>query len=490
MTDGRRSFGVLAGALPLAAVVIEFCWLYPWLLFATGILYGPVPTPLLPAWPAFLLLLGGAVAVRRIAAMPWSLPAIRITVVGAGFLLGLIAVKTAYYSGYAVTDLRWVGALLEAAHDALPTVLAPVAAGAVAALLWWRGVALGGRDFSYVEIDRLFRGGLAWTVMYVTLYAIYADTRAFAVAADAPVYLLAFFSLSLLSLAVARLIDLWTQTHADERQAWASNRHWLMLLVGVVGLIVLAAVLLSGAMPSDLRPTLGRVLSPLLPVVEVVFYAIFAIALVIARLILFIWSRFPRRGPQPLDVRTDPLQGLLRDLQELQLDPGVVSGARWGMVLLVVILLSLLIAIAIVRTRRRRRGPEEDERESVWSTRAQLAGLGSALRSWWARLRPAPGREEPTDIAAIRQIYRELLRWAAAHGAARRPEQTPYEFLPQLRTAAAPQGTEASAITEVYVAVRYTQHEPTRTEVDEARRNLEDIVNRPQAGRDPQGPRP
>lgn len=479
MTPLRRGFGSLSAILPLAAVVIDFCWMYPWLLFASGMLYGTAAMPLLPAGPAFLLLVGGAAAVRRIAAQPWSLPVIRAVVVGAGFAAGLIAVKSTYYGAYPITDLRWMGALLAAAHDAMPEVLPAVAGAAAAALLWWRGVVLGGRDFNYVEIDRLFRGGLAWSVIYVILFAAYAETRAFAVAGDAPAYLLAFFSFSLLSLAVARLIDLWTQTHADEQQAWASNRHWLMLLLGVVGLIVLATVLLSGAVPSDLRSMLGRILTPLLPVVELLFYVVFAVALVLARVILFVWSRLPRRTPQPVEMPANPLQGLLRDLRELQVDPGVVSGARWGMVLLVVGLLCLLIAVAIVRVRRRKRQPGEDERESVWSTRAALAGLGAALRGWWTRLRPASAGVEPTDVAAIREIYRQLLRLAAERGARRRPDQTPYEFLPQLSAAAVPREAHAEAITETYVAVRYTPHQPTHAEVDEARRHLDEIINGP-----------
>lgn len=473
-------FGRLQAVLPLAAVIIDFCWLYPWVLFASGMLYGQTATPLLPAGPAFFLLLAGSVTVRWIAAQPWSLLRIRAAVLGFGFVAGLVAVKSAYYAAYSITDLRWLGALLVAAHDALPEVLPAVTGAFTAALLWWRGVVLGGRDFNYVEIDRLFRGGLAWSVIYVILFALYAETRAFALAGDAPAYLLAFFSFSLLALALARLIDLWTQTHADEQQAWASNRHWLMLLVGVVGLIVLATVLLSGALPSDLRPLLVQLYRPFAPIIEAIFVVIFWVALQVAKVIIYVVYFIARLGGRRVFLRPaqgDPLGDLLKRLRETQVDPGVVSGMRWGMVLLVVGLLCLLIAITIVRVRRRQRKPEEDERESVWSTRAALAGLGAALRRWWNRLRPIPTGAEPTHVAAIREIYRHLLRWAAEHGARRRLDQTPYEFLPQLRAATAPQDAHAAAITETYVAVRYTPHEATPEEVDEVRRHLEEIIS-------------
>jgi hypothetical protein len=470
----RPRFGVLQAALPLAAVVIEFCWLYPWLLLLTGLLYGSTPTPLLPAWPAFLLLLAGSVVVRRAAGTTWSMRAIRAAVLGAGFLAGLIAVKVTYYPGYVLTDFRWLPVLFAAAHDALPEVLPPVAGAVTAALLWWRGVVLGGREVTYVEIDRLFRGGIGWSVFFVILFAIYHDSRAFGLAAYAPVYLLAFFSLSLLALAVSRLVDLWSQTHADEQQALAMNRHWLLLLAGVVGLILLAAVLLSGVMPADLRPLLVRLFTPLLPIFEIAFYVIFSIALLIARVIIFILSSI-RLRTRPLPGETDPLGGLLRQLQQIQVDPGVVNTTRWGMVLLVVVLLCLLIVVAIVRARRRQRKPGEDERESVWSTRAALAGLGAALRAWWAGRRPQAGIEDTTEAAAIRAVYRDLLRWAAERGTPRRRFQTPYEFLPQLETLAPERRSEMQALTEVYVKVRYTPEMPSTEEIVGARAALDRV---------------
>ncbi|MGH2347848.1 MAG: DUF4129 domain-containing protein [bacterium] len=474
MIAERRGFGAVLAALPLTAVVIEFCWLYPWLLFLTGLLYGFTPSPLLPAWAAFLLLFGGSLVVRRAAGMTWSLAAIRAGVLGLGLLSGLIAVKTTYYPGYAAGDFRWLGVLFGAAHDALPEVLPPVAGAVTAALLWWRGVVLGGREFSYVEIDRLFRSGIGWSVLFVILFAIYHDSRAFALAAYAPVYLLAFFSLSLLALAVSRLVDLWSQTHADEQQALAMNRHWLMLLAGVVGLILLAAVVVSGAMPGDLRPTVSRVLSPLLPLFEVAFYVIFAIALIIARVIIFILSAV-RLRTRPLPGEPDPLGGLLTQLQQIQVDPGIVDMSRWGMVFLAVGLLCLLIAVAVVRARRRQRKLEGDERESVWSTRAALAGLTAALRSWWASRGARAEIEDTSEVGAIRAIYRELLRWAADRGAPRRRFQTPYEFLPQLEGLAPERTAEVTALTAVYVKARYTPDVPTTDEIADARAALDRV---------------
>lgn len=477
IAESRRGFGVLQAALPLAAVVIEFCWLFPWLLFLSGVLYGRAATPLLPAWPAFLMLVLGAVSVRRVMATEWPLSRVRVAVVGVGVAAGLAAVKTTYYPEYAVTDPRWIGVLFTAAHDALPSVLPPVAAAVTAALLWWRGVVLGEREFTYDEVERLFRNGIGWSVFFVVLFAIYHETGAFALAAEGPTYLVAFFSLSLITLAVARLVDLWMQSQADEQQALAMNRHWLLLLLGVVGLILLAAMLISGTLPSDLRPTLARIVSPLGPVVEALFYVIFAVALVIARAIMYVIALFPGRGRiLPPPAQADPLGDLLKQLQQWRVHPVVVSGARWGMVLLVVALLCVLIAVAIVRARRRQRKPGEDERESVWSTQALLAGLGSALRSWWRRRRVGASALDTAEMGSVRALYRQLLRWAAAHDVRRRSDQTPYEFRPRLEQLAPAHKDDVDSLTAAYVRARYASDPPSAEDVAGAREALERIT--------------
>jgi hypothetical protein len=103
---------LLRAGLPLGLAVLEFCWLYPWVLLTTGAFYGPVPVPLLPPTGALLMLAGGFVAVRETLARPWPLPTVRATVVGVGLLIGLAVVKTTYYPAVPAYDLRWIGTLL------------------------------------------------------------------------------------------------------------------------------------------------------------------------------------------------------------------------------------------------------------------------------------------------------------------------------------------------------------------------------------------
>ena len=462
MTPPPRGFGLLRAALPAGLVAIEFCWLYPWMLLLTGAFYGPNALPLLPPGPAFSLLLLGFLTVRAALARPWSLTAARTGVVAVGLATGLTAVKLTYYPQHAAWDLRWLAVLVRAAHDALPVVVPAVMASLLAALLWWRGIVLGEREFTHFEIERAFRRGVACTIVFMIFFVIYGDSRGFATATAAPAYLLGFFSLGLIMLAVTRLLSIWQESQADEAQALAANRHWLLLLIAVVGVILTGATLFSGVVNVQFRPTILRGLAPLAPVVEVLFLIAFSIALVIARGILYILSQLPQRFGQverPPEAG-QPLEELLRDLP-----PGVVTTARWGMVVVVFGLLVLLIAIAVVRRRRRAKKPGEDERESVWSTPLLLAGLGQVWRNLWARLHAMPTGPEPESVSAIRAIYRELLRLGAGLGIARRLSETPYEYRPRLSAHLPGDAPDISSLTEAYVRVRYTPEAPSETEV-------------------------
>src|SRR3989441_10097287 len=192
--------------LALTIVAIEFTWAYPWVLLVSGTFSGPAAAPLLPPASAFALLTLASLAVRAAVARPWSLRDTRVMVVAAGFLSGMTAVRLAYYPGRGPLDVRWIGTLLLAAHDALPAITPAVMAALLATVLWWRGVALGEREFGYFEVDRAFRRGIGWGVLVGSLLAAHGDTRGFTLPAAAAAFLPAFFSLILMTSFLPRLL--------------------------------------------------------------------------------------------------------------------------------------------------------------------------------------------------------------------------------------------------------------------------------------------
>ncbi|TMJ01512.1 MAG: DUF4129 domain-containing protein [Bacillati bacterium ANGP1] len=458
--------------LALTIVAIEFAWAYPWVLLLSGTFYGASAAPLLRPAAAFALLVLPSLMVRTVAARPWWLRNARALVAAAGVLSGMTAVRFAYYPGRGPLDVRWIGMLLMAAHDALPAITPQVLAALLATVLWWRGVVLGERESGYFEVERAFRRGIGWSVVFVILLALYGDSRGFAPAASAPAYLLAFFSLSLTTLAVTRLLMLWEETHADPAQALAANRHWLLLLLGVVGVIFLSAASLATAVHVEVWPVLVRLLRPLAPVAETLFYVLFAVAMVVARALVFVFARLPFRGMGSPVPRAAPpsFRDLLKDLP-----PQVVSGARWGMVALVIAVLVILVAISVVRARRRARKTDDDERESVWSSEAVLSGLGEAWRRWLRQMRPTARGSELAGLGVIRTLYREMLRTGAAVGMPRARHQTPHEYYPVLAGRLPEAGKDIATLTEAYARARYSPRLPGPTEIAAAQGALERI---------------
>lgn len=464
-----RASLLLRQLLPLTIVVMEFAWAYPWLLLLSGVFYRTSVVPLLPAVTTLALAVLGYLVARATSGRSWSLRATRVLVVASGVISGMTAVRLTYYPGRGVLDLRWIGALLVAAHDALPAVTPAVTGALTATVVWWRGVILAEREFGYFEADRAFRRGIGWTVAFVLLLAVYEDARGFALTSPVPLYLLAFFAVGLMTLSVTRLLTWWEEPQADPAQVLAANRHWLVLLAALLGVIVSLAAVLATALRVGMRPELLRLLRPLAPVAEAVFYVLFAVAIVVARVIVYVLARLPfRRMLPPAAEATPPaFRDLLKDLS-----PQLVSSARWGMVALGIVVLAALVAISVARARRKKRTGRDDERESVWSSQAVLGAVGDAWRRLWNRPRPAARVREGPAVGAIRAIYRELLRLGASAGSPRAPHQTPHEYRTILVGRMPEPAGDIGILTEMYERVRYSPHRPEPEDVDGAQQAL------------------
>ncbi|MDR7518353.1 MAG: DUF4129 domain-containing protein [Armatimonadota bacterium] len=458
--------------LPPARAAMEFCWLYPWIVVLGGGFYGATG-PLLSAGWALVLLVGAQVAVRPVLDRGIPLPRARAVLVGVGLGLGFLAVHAQHYAAIPLWSPTWVASLLWAAHETLPAVPKPVAGALVAALLWWRGLALGARAASAIEVEEAYRTGVGMVVLYFIAAAIYGDTQAFQAAGPAlPGLLPAFFFLGLSTLALAHLAVIWDRG-TDERAHFPA-RAWLLLVVGVVGAILLAASAAAGLAAADVSTYLGLALSPLLPVVEVLFLVLFVIAGILVRLLIAVLSRLPHREMPDLQTPPTVFDDLLRRLRELEVNPQMVEGARWGMVAVAVLLLVIAMALTIVLRRRREGSPDEDERESVWSARELLRGLAGMLPPIRRPRPPAEDRVGPT-AGAIRRIYRELLRLGGAHGEPRPSWMTPREHEPRLRGVFASAAEDVGVLTAVYERVRYGGARPTAEDVRAAVGALERI---------------
>ncbi|MDR7554921.1 MAG: DUF4129 domain-containing protein [Armatimonadota bacterium] len=483
--DGAAARYGPASLLPVARVVMEYCWLAPWLGVVGAAFYGPGQA-LLPGVWVLLLLLGGDVAARAVTGRMLILVRARTTLVALGLAIGLLAVHQQYYAEVPLWALGWLWRLLIATHAVLPDVPQAVAGAAAAACLWWRGLVLGMRAVDAVALEEAYRTGVAMVVLYVVAALLYGDTRAFAATGGAlPASFLAFFAVGLAALALARLWTIWAR--GLDAAAASSRRDWPLLVLGVVGMVVGTASAVAGVITVDLQRALRLVVTPLLPLVEGLFVVLFLVASVVARLVLLVLARLPWRQVAPGDVPSTALGDLLRRLRDLEVHPHVVEGARWSLTTVLVAALVLGMAVTVVLGRRRPQPSDADEHESVWSTREALTRLAGVL----TRRRSATRERDELaggGAGTIRRIYRDVLAWGASLGAPRPAWATPREYAPRLGGRCPQAGSEIEALTWAYERVRYGRWRPAPGDVQAALtawRRVRMLGGAPRAARDP-----
>jgi len=108
----------------------------------------------------------------------------------------------------------------------------------------------------------------------------------------------------------------------------------------------------------------------------------------------------------------------------------------------------------------------EELRESLWSWTLFWAQLKALLLSLFRRFFPQRATREEGQASTeaidteptarnIREIYRALLKRAAARGYPRRKDETPYEFRQRLDEKTPLAEPQLTVVTEAYTATRY-----------------------------------
>ena len=165
-------------------------------------------------------------------------------------------------------------------------------------------------------------------------------------------------------------------------------------------------------------------------------------------------------GPSPGDLERQAYKSWFDSLAWLRPVAEVIFVGLWVAAIGTVLLQNLLRLARWLARRARNDQAEYESLSADWlaGVRAGLRRLAYLLIAPWrlvwglvTRRRERLGRSE----AAARRIYSRFLLWAAARGAARRPDQTPHEFLAALRGRLPEHGPELEALTRGYVLARY-----------------------------------
>lgn len=427
--------------------------------------------PYRTAWAFGLAMLGVYAWSALAEARQWSARLERLVLLGALPVLILLAWRVYLHPDLPLADLSWIRAagagLLAASSEGYWAVMAAVV------FVWWRGLALGRRAYTFETVALAFRSGLLWLTAGALLLSFVTHQQAMA-------FILPFFFFSLLAVALARLEDVGRIKGEVGR---IFDLSWLGILVVVAALTVglAGAVLTWLARPEGLEilrglwAPIGNLLVEALLVVLAILLAPFEPILSwLSNLMAQAWLSLLET---PLLEGLGVLQpGMVEGTSSSQLDQLIALALRLLRLLCGVGLLALVLFAALhvlKRERQRQRELEEIHEDLDVSLGDALAGLWRRARD---RLRGAAHLWSQfgmsSDLLAaisVRNLYANTGRLARQRGYPRHKARTPYEYLADLCAAFPQAQSEVQAITDAYVAVHYGELPTGREEMDSLR---------------------
>jgi len=462
-------------ALGLALAGLEALWFGAWLRWAAA-MAAPGLRPL--GLTGVIAVAGAAVVVTRaLLAGRGDLRLLRALNVAAAALVLLAAARLTLYPAalYPWRSPDWIASFARDAVPGLGRSGSAVLLWITVAWLWWRGT----RRASAGRVTP----GQAWRSVGIAVAAL----AALAVLVDlthpvdlAP-WLVATFVTALVALALARLHDT-SQTQGDGVADLA--RPWVAILAGSVVVALALTVGLSSVISLDAGARLADALAPLPKVLQrvavlVLYLAADAVFTVVGAVIDWLapyldWDQQARllaAARRRLGLDEVPVQA---DATGAAAPPWLVATARLAIGLAVAWITARWLARALRRRVVGEAISPAGVRESRLTARRVLDDTAELLKAAVGALGAtvAPWRRRRHGV---RGLYAALLDLMADRGRGRDPAATPYEFAPVPKAELPAAASEAEALTEAYVRVRYGEHDLTPAAVSRLASDLRRI---------------
>ncbi|MFH1015961.1 MAG: DUF4129 domain-containing protein [Chloroflexota bacterium] len=375
----------------------------------------------------------------------------------------LLTIKFQLYGSLSFADMSWLRALPQALGSIFYSFSPELWILAASGLVWWLGRRLAQTRVTFTIAVAEFQFGL-----FFLLILFFAATAFEVKLSNAVPLALVFFLFSLVGISIA---------HAEEGESWLSRvrqGYWLPLLFATIGVILVLGLLIGSLLTPDFIQTIVN---------AIVWVWNFLWDLFI-RLMLFIARFFPEPEPSGVpDVFPSQPQDELAGFKPWELFPDWLRNAirlGWSILMISILVFALWRMFSQIFSWMRRRfgGRAEAEYESMpGAFKADFLGflkrlfyriLGLKLVRWQKKV-------EAPEISSIRQIYRQLLSWAATQDYPRLAFQTPYEYLYTLEAALPESREPLEFITQSYVSARYGRYAPSEAELDQLKESWHQV---------------
>ena len=429
----------------LALLAMEACLIHPW----QALLHALLGYEGLPFWALLALLWVSFLAAGLLNRSGLAADRKQAIVAAVLILSALTYIRLFVYADRALWQLDWIGDMANQlfSFDRIPRELLMMV---LVFIGWWRGIVAARRGYDTPAAWFHFRVGVIMLFGYL-LITIFGHRT------DATLLLLGFFFFGLISIALARILEL-----GGIQASTLGSRRWIAFLagstLGSLGLGLLATLIFS-------RQTLRTVLGWFQPLGRMIGWVAWTLASMVLYLIfpLLEWAMgwvtqmADQGGEEGEALFGSPLFSPLQLAQEEGPAPQVAT-CRTILVVLIVTGGLFLVARLIRKLAEPPGELENLERESLFSGADVLDGLRKGLRERLDQIRSLAGQfggRHHRSIASIRKIYASMVDLATEAGYPRRAAETPYEYCDTLY-GAFPGGDEAvNAITEAYVRTHY-----------------------------------
>jgi hypothetical protein len=449
--------------LYLSILATEACILHPWQsLIHTLLGYDP-----LPLWALVALLWLAYVAASLVSHSKLGMDRRQALVAGLVLLSALVVVRLHLYPGRPIWDLAWIGDMVQSLFEVMSVVPADLLLILLTLVAWWRSLVASRHEADIQGIWYRFRVG-------VLLLLAYLVVAAFGTHPDATGLLFSFFFFGLMSVALARILEL-----GGIHSSTMGSRQWVGVLVGAIlgnlALAFLAALIFS-------QQVVRTVLSWFQPLFRLVQRALWILFALLAYLLwplmemLLNWAR--NVMPVEFSIFGSPLLSPLATPQEIAEQAQTRELPRVCSTLIVLTLVVgglFLVTLAIRRLSARRDAKDRDERESLWSTGDLVQDLKDGFLRAVEQLRNLGqgGDRKRRSAASIRKIYASVVDLAEEAGYPRDQAETPYEHVAVLYQAFPGGEGAVDAITHAYVRVHYGEVPGSEQEMAEIRAHYE-----------------
>ncbi len=428
------------GILYLAAMGMEVCWLY----VLIAMLNKKVAGNHLSVAGILVLYPVSFIFNRLLGRLKWP-GACLMSVSWLGWMVGmLLIVKVQLYADLPFSESTWLLSIPQAMAQMIYTLKPEFIILLSTGIIWWLSQRVASRDVSFPMMLKKFQFGLIMLVL-----TFFTGSRLDAIP-DYPVSeALIFFLFALSGISMA---------HAFENTSWFSGQNrwpWPGLLLVSISLILLMGFLVTLLATPELLQLLWAAFK----------WVWGLICGLILKAIEFLAGLFPQSEPGKLPPMLDTSQLKPAQGKPLYIPKWLRSSLLFTISVFCIgmVLLALWRIISDVFYRLRRKLSDMADAEFEPMTGAFKADLLNVLKLllsrlvkfiFFFRLRHKEGSVSP-EVASVRRIYRQLLRWTAGCGYPRHISQTPYEYCRTLESLLPDTSKDLNFITKQYVRARY-----------------------------------